>query len=227
MIDWFPGPDEGRDVDPEVAARSLERWRTLISLRRLARAVEAKDEYTKGHSERVAELASALARRLGWTPADAGRLHQASLVHDVGKISIPDAILLREGPLTPEERSLMRSHPAFGAKILVNALDHDQVDWVLHHHERWDGGGYPDGLVSEEIPDGARILCLADAWDAILTRPLAGRIRGPEEALAECRSQGGIQFAPECIAALQEHLASGGAALAPTGSAGLRTASGF
>ena len=227
MIDWFPGPGDADDGDSNTVARALERWRTLVSLRRLARAVEAKDPYTKGHSERVAELAAALARRLGWSSEDAGRLHQASLVHDVGKISIPDVILLREGPLTPEERSLMRAHPAFGAKILVNALDHDQVDWVLHHHERWDGGGYPDGLEAEEIPEGARILCLADAWDAILTRPLGGRIRGPEEALAECRSQGGTQFAPACIAALQEHLASGGAALAVTGYSGLRTVSGF
>lgn len=227
MIDWFPRPTAGAAADFDGPAQSLERWRTLISLRRLARAVEAKNEYTKGHSERVAELAAALARRLDWSDADAGRLHQAALVHDVGKISIPDAILLRDGPLTPEERSLMRAHPAFGAKILVNALDSDQVDWVLHHHERWDGAGYPDGLIGPEIPEGARILCLADAWDAILTRPVAGRIRGPEEALAECRSEGGMQFAPECIAALQEHLASGGAAIASLGNPGLRTASGF
>lgn len=199
MIDWFPPIDPPRTDTPN--GRLMLRWRTLVGLRQLARSVDAKDPSTVGHSERVARLVVSLADALGWSARDAERLAEASLVHDVGKVALPDEVLCKPGPLTPEEYALVRTHAAVGASIVAVALDVDQTLWVLHHHERWDGGGYPNQISGREIPAGAALLAVADAYDAMTTRPSSGAL-SKGEALEECFSEAGAQFAPWAVAAL-------------------------
>src|SRR5690606_2470678 len=127
-------------------------------------AVDAKDRSTRQHSERVAEIAKVLASALGWSIDDASALRDAGLVHDVGKIAVPDAILFKPDRLTADEFQRVKAHAALGAEIVADVLSTDQVAWVRGHHERWDGDGYPDRLSGERVPEGARILTLADAW---------------------------------------------------------------
>src|SRR5690606_35803853 len=148
----------------EQAAR-LGRQQALQSIRVLARAVDAKDPSTREHSERVADLAVAIATALGWPVERAAALREAGLVHDVGKIAVPDALLAKPGRLTARELAVVRTHAAIGAEMLSDVLSPEQVAWVRGHHERWDGRGYPDGLAGDAIPEGARVLALADAWD--------------------------------------------------------------
>lgn len=198
MIDWFPPIDARRT---EANGRVMLRWRTLVGLRTLAREIDGKDPSTNGHCERVARLVVALADSLGWSARDAERLAEAALVHDVGKVCLPDDILCKPGPLTPEEYALVRMHPGVGASIVQVALDLDQTRWVLHHHERWDGGGYPHGLAGRDIPAGAALLSVADAYDAMTTRPESGAL-SKGEALEECFDEAGQQFAPWAVAAL-------------------------
>jgi HD-GYP domain-containing protein (c-di-GMP phosphodiesterase class II) len=138
------------------------------SLLGLANALEAKDAYTRGHSERVASLARRLALAAGVAPAGADVIAQAGLLHDLGKIGIPEQVLRKAGPLTAEEWEVMRRHPIVGAQI-VAPLEFfaDGAIIVRHHHERHDGSGYPDGLRGELIPLGARIVAVADVYDAL------------------------------------------------------------
>ena len=193
----------GRDVtygfSPEVVevlsaqerADQLERMGALSAMRALARAIDAKDPSTRSHSERVARTVELLALTAGWTPQRAALLREAALVHDVGKIGVPDAILLKPMSLTREEYDLVKSHAALGADIAAEVLSPDQVVWIRHHHERWDGRGYPDGIAGERIPQGARLLAVADAWDAMTSaRPYQGRPlhrRGPERVPGQLR----------------------------------------
>jgi HD-GYP domain-containing protein (c-di-GMP phosphodiesterase class II) len=134
------------------------------------------------------------------------------MVHDVGKIGVPDSILFKPERLTADEyREIMR-HAAIGAEILADVLLPAQVAWVRGHHERWDGRGYPDGLAGEEIPDGARVLALADAWDVMTsTRPYHSPLT-TAEALRECERCSGVQFAPEAVTALTRLIAEGAVA---------------
>ena len=191
------------DLSPSSRARSMARADGLAALRALARAVDAKDAATQLHSVRVADMAVMLATALGWTPEQAGRLREAGLVHDVGKIGIPDAILLKPGGLTDAERALMQDHARLGARIVSEVLEDDQVDWVAHHHERWDGKGYPDALGRTTIPEGARILAVADCWDAMTSAREYNVPLTPEEALEECRRCSGTQFWPSAVEALE------------------------
>ena len=138
------------------------------SLLGLANALEAKDAYTKGHSERVGAWSRGVAAALGLPPADVDMIGQAGLLHDIGKIGIPEAILRKPGPLEDQEWAVMRNHPLIGAQI-VAPFDFFGAGALMirHHHERWDGSGYPDGLVGDEIPIGARIIAVADVYDAL------------------------------------------------------------
>ena len=202
-------PDVVRALSAEEQATRLRRQQSLQSIRMLARAVDAKDSGTLRHSERVADLAVAVATALGWSTGQAVRLHEAGLVHDVGKLAVPDAVLRKDGPMTCEERDELRAHAALGAQIVSDVLEPDQVAWVRGHHERWDGAGYPDGLAGAQLPDGAAILALADAWDA-MTSPR--RYRPPlsaDEAMAECIRHEGTQFAPHVVAAARSLWAAG------------------
>ncbi len=211
----------GRDVaflySPEVVevlsdaehAERLTRLQALQSIRVLARAVDAKDPSTRQHSERVAEVAKVLATGLGWSSEDASALRDAGLVHDVGKIAVPDAILFKPDRLTPDEFQRVTAHAALGAEIVADVLSGAQVAWVRGHHERWDGRGYPDRLGAEAIPEGARILTLADAWDVMTSERPYGTPLSREDALAECRRCSGTQFWPPAVTALVRAIEEG------------------
>lgn len=152
------------------------------SLLGLANALEAKDPYTRGHSERVASLARRLALAAGVSPADADTIARAGLLHDLGKIGIPEGVLRKPGPLSLEEWGTMRQHPLVGAQI-VAPLEFfaDGAVIVRHHHERHDGSGYPDGLRGELIPLGARVVAVADVYDALTSdRPYRARLTRTE-----------------------------------------------
>jgi putative nucleotidyltransferase with HDIG domain len=176
---------------------------TLDAIESLNAAVEAKDPYTAGHSARVQRVALALGNELQLSGDELDALRLGGLFHDIGKIAIPDAILLKPDKLTAEEFERMKDHSAEGARI-VGKLGrlHPIVPIVRHHHERWDGKGYPDGLAGEEIPLLAAIVGLADAWDAMTTeRPYAAAM-DTEDALDEIRRGSGTQFAPAVAEAM-------------------------
>ena len=126
----------------------------LGNLRALSSALSAKDFYTIGHTARVAAYAVLLAEELHWTPRAVQQLEEATYLHDIGKIAVSDRVLLKSGPLTDEEWELMRQHPVISAEIIESLLDEEYVAGVRHHHERWDGGGYPDGLAGRGDPAG-------------------------------------------------------------------------
>jgi putative nucleotidyltransferase with HDIG domain len=169
----------------------------LETIETLNAAVEARDPYTAGHSQRVRHVALAIGRELALPLHQVGALGTAALFHDVGKIGIPDSILTKTGPLEPGEAAIMREHVTRGAEIASKVSSfQDAVPAIRHHHERWDGLGYPDGLRGEDIPLEAAIVGLADAWDAMTTdRPYAQGL-SLNEAMLQVRSGRGKQFSP-------------------------------
>jgi diguanylate cyclase (GGDEF)-like protein/putative nucleotidyltransferase with HDIG domain len=185
---------------PDRAAR----FRAAASL---ARAVDARDVYTGSHSQRVAELAARTARRLGLPDEEVELTRLAGSLHDLGKLAIPEEILRKPGPLTEPERIVLERHPQIGFRMLESLGVDPVADWVLHHHERWDGSGYPDGLSGELIPLGARIIFVADAYDAMISERVYRRRVSPEEAIAELDRCASTQFDPNVVAALAEELA--------------------
>jgi putative nucleotidyltransferase with HDIG domain len=198
-----------RELSAADRAKHLERTRTLVGISALARAIDAKDPATRRHSDRVAALATRLAEVAGWAPAPMARLQEAALIHDVGKIGVPDAILLKPGALGREEYEQMKRHALLGAEMLQGVLNMEQVTWVRGHHERPDGTGYPDGLSAQQIDDGAALLAQADAFEAIVTRRVYSPARTVAEAVAECVSLATMQFMPVAVEALQALFASG------------------
>ena len=198
-----------RELSAADRAKHLERTRALVGISALARAIDAKDPATRRHSDRVAALATRLASVAGWAPAPMARLQESALVHDVGKIGVPDAILLKPGALTPEEYEQMKRHAAMGAEMLQGVLTMEQVTWVRGHHERPDGAGYPDGLTAGQIDDGAALLAQADAFEAIVTRRVYSPARTVAEAVRECSALAGLQFMPMAVEALQALFSSG------------------
>ena len=191
------------DPFAEQRERILRRGRAIAGLRALARAVDAKERATQGHAERVAEIAEELARRLGWSLEQSARLREAALLHDVGKIGIPDAILTKAGKLTPHEYEQVKTYTVLGARITEGTLDEDQVRWVRWHHERPDGGGYPDALRGEEIPDGALMLGLGDAFDAMTKGRSYQTARSASHALRELCALAGTQFDRRLVGLLE------------------------
>lgn len=167
----------------------------LSSVHSLVTALEAKDPHTRGHSDRVADFALALLDHVGGVDPDS--LRMGAQLHDIGKIGITGGVLRKNGPLDGDEIIHIRQHPSIGMQILSPLLeDRQALDIVRHHHERWDGGGYPDGLAGEAIPLAARIVAVADTFDAMTTaRPYRGA-RTPEQAVAEIRAEAGRQFDP-------------------------------
>lgn len=196
--------EQGADLDDRhhellTSYKELEQG-SLEAMEALNATVEAKDPYTAGHSERVRRVALAIGRELHLSPKRLGILATAALFHDVGKIGVPDEILTKPGKLTPAEFEMLSRHAARGAEIVGNLsrLNH-AVPIVRHHHERWDGGGYPDGLRGTSIPVEAAIIAVADAWDAITTsRPYRGA-RTAEHALAQIEGGRGTQFSPAVV----------------------------
>jgi diguanylate cyclase (GGDEF)-like protein/putative nucleotidyltransferase with HDIG domain len=185
---------------PDRAAR----FRAAASL---ARAVDARDVYTGSHSQRVADLAARTARRLGLPDEEVELTRLAASLHDLGKLAIPEEILRKPGPLTEPERMVLERHPQIGFRMLESLGVDPVADWVLHHHERWDGSGYPDGLPGDRIPLGARIIFVADAFDAMTSERVYRRRVAPQHAIAELERCAGSQFDPEIVAALANELA--------------------
>jgi putative nucleotidyltransferase with HDIG domain len=183
---------------------------TLEAIETLNATVEAKDPYTAGHSRRVQEIALAIGRQLGLDQARLEALRLAGLFHDIGKLAVPDAILTKPARLTADEFAQIQQHSEAGARI-VGKLGRlrETVPIIRHHHERWDGGGYPDSLAAESIPLEAAILGLADSWDAMTTDRPYHRAPTVQEALAEIRAGRGSQFAPEVVDAFLATLTRG------------------
>jgi diguanylate cyclase (GGDEF)-like protein/PAS domain S-box-containing protein len=182
--------------------RTVEPGEAAPSVRALARAIDSKDHETREHSQRVADLAEQLALALGWTEKRARMLHAAGLLHDVGKIGIPDRILLKPGPLSPSEYEQVKQHAELSARIAGEVLETEPVSWIRAHHERWDGSGYPCQLVGDQIPDGAQILAVADAYDVMTANRSYKSAITAAEALSECRASAGRHFAPTVVEAL-------------------------
>jgi putative nucleotidyltransferase with HDIG domain len=196
-----------QNVSLEEAHRAVIE-RSTAALEALSATVDARDTYTAGHSRRVAAAASVIARELGLSGPELLVVDQAALLHDIGKIGVPDAVLLKEGPLTAAEWVVMRGHPEEGARIIerLGYLD-EVVPGIRHHHERMDGRGYPDGLLGDEIPLVARIIHVADALDAMTTKRLYREERSFEEAFEEIRRGRGTDFCELCVDAFEQAVA--------------------
>lgn len=166
----------------------------------LINSLEAKDRYTKGHSGRVAQYGVLLARGMGYDDEGLKRVEQAALLHDIGKLAIPDAVLNKPGKLTPEELALIKSHPARGCAIIqsIESLS-DKAPGIRHHHEWMDGSGYPDGLRGEDIPLDARIIAVADVYDAMTSLRAYRQPLSRLEAIDHLRQEAGAHLEPRCV----------------------------
>ena len=193
-FDTLPGADA--NADPYQLHRFLKD-ESLSTIQALAAAVDAKDAYTQGHSSRVARYAVALAQSIGLSDAEVDLVHITGTLHDVGKIGVPDAILKKPSQLDAEERRIMETHPALGEVIIRKAPQlADTLPGVRHHHERWDGLGYPDGIRGEEIPQIARLLAVADTFDAMTSDRPYRKGMSWVIALGEIGRSAGTQFEP-------------------------------
>lgn len=177
--------------------RQLEKV-SLQMIQTLSTTIEAKDEYARGHSHRVAEYAALIAGELGWSSEEIMNLKYAAHLHDIGKIGIPDMLLNKPARLTPEEYSVIKEHTVIGAEILKNiSLIPHVAEVARSHHEHYDGTGYPDGLAGEDIPLSARIVAIADSYDAMNSRRIYRNALPPEKIFEEIENNRGIQFDPE------------------------------
>jgi HD-GYP domain-containing protein (c-di-GMP phosphodiesterase class II) len=184
----------GKSVDRRTRRRAAES---------LAAAVDEREGAEPGRSLRVGELAARVAARLGVDAEEVELLWLAGSLHDLGKLAVPEEILRKREPLAPEERRALEGHAKIGASLLADAGAEPVATWIRHHHERWDGRGYPDGIPAAEVPLGARILFVADAYQAMTAnRPFRPALT-PHEALAELRRCAGTQFDPEVVTALE------------------------
>ena len=178
----------------------------ISTIHALSAAIEARDSFTSGHSTRVSEVATDIGRAMGLPFEDLEQLEWAGILHDVGKIGVPDAVLLKAGRLTPEERLIIEEHPVIGALIVgpIRMLG-AEIPTIRHHHERYDGKGYPDGLAGEQIPLLSRIMAVADSFDAMTSqRPYRMVPLTVEEAMTEIRKLSGAQFDPTVAAAFEK-----------------------
>jgi len=173
----------------------------LGNLRALSSALSAKDYYTLGHAGRVAAYMTMLGRELGWPTERLEELQNVAFLHDIGKIGVSDRVLLKAGPLTSEEWELVRQHPGISAEIVRPLFDEELVAGVRHHHERFDGDGYPDGLAGEAVPLIARAMCVVDCYDAMSCRRPYRRALSYRQCLAELKRCAGSQFDPDMVAA--------------------------
>jgi HD-GYP domain-containing protein (c-di-GMP phosphodiesterase class II) len=198
-VTYHPGLATGQSEGSSSLGPSRDQ-RALASA--LARAVDAKDNGTRSHSEMVAELTVAMGQRLGFNGHRLERLRLSGLLHDVGKIGVADSILQKAAALAADERLAMTDHVKIGHAILIAAELPTEAEWILHHHERFDGSGYPAGRSGEEIPLESRIIATADAFEAMTgTRPYRESI-STEDAVAELRRKAGSQFDAACVEAL-------------------------
>ena len=177
----------------------------------LSQAIDAKDGFTRGHADRVSRIAGAVARQMDLGEAEIERIELAGLLHDIGKIGVEDRILMKPLRLDQDEQELMRRHPIYGASILEpSAALRPLVQMVLHHHENFDGTGYPEGLRGEAIPLGSRIIIVADAYEAMTSDRIYRKAIGHEKALEQMSKYKGIQFDPKIVRAIEQLLAKRG-----------------
>jgi HD-GYP domain-containing protein (c-di-GMP phosphodiesterase class II) len=189
-------------------ARELQD-RTRQFVERMADAVDLRDPYTGGHSRRVAALCQGMLRELViWGP-EAEFIVAAARVHDIGKIDIPDAILAKPGPLTPDERAVMETHPKHGAALLARYPEFARgVEMVRHHHERWDGQGYPQHLAAFAIPFGARVIAVADSFDAMTSDRPYRRGMPAQQAVQTLLNGRGVQWDAQIVDAFIQSIAA-------------------
>ncbi|GIW33126.1 MAG: phosphohydrolase [Meiothermus sp.] len=168
----------------------------------LVSTIDAKDPFTRLHSERVAAIAASIAQRMGFDEQDVKRITYAARIHDIGKVAIPDSVLLKPGKLSEDEFTLIKSHASKGLEVLQpmrQRLSKDVQGVIMHHHERWDGSGYPSKLIGEAIPLWARIVSLADAYEAMTAGRAYSPAKAPQEALNEVIMHAGRQFDPQVV----------------------------
>jgi len=194
---------ENRDYQQHLEQKVAEQAKKirasfLSAITALAYALEAKDKYTSGHSQRVAKISVAIAKELGMPQDSIDKIRLAGLVHDIGKIGVKESVLNKTGKLTDEEYQQIKSHCEAGEHILIPVVEDEEIlRAVRHHHERYDGRGYPDGLSGERIPLGARILAVADAYDAMTSERPYREAMSAETAYIEIERGKSIQFDPE------------------------------
>ena len=165
--------------------------------------LEAKDSFTADHSLRVSDMTERVCTLLGLSNQQSEMIHMAAHVHDIGKIGVPDAVLSKTGPLNDEEWFLIHRHPVIGADILRKSPGLSEIaDIVLHHHERWDGKGYPDGISGSDIPLGSRIIAICDSIDAMTTSRPYRRILSQQECREEIRQASGTMYDPDIVKAV-------------------------
>jgi putative nucleotidyltransferase with HDIG domain len=175
------------------------------SVSALSQAIDAKDGFTRGHADRVSRIAGAIAREMGVPERDIEQIELAALLHDIGKIGVQDRILLKPAKLEPEERRIMEQHPIYGAAILEpSAALRPLVPLVLHHHENYDGTGYPEGLKGDDIPFGSRVIIVADAYEAMTSDRIYRKAPGHERAMEQLHRHKGTQFDPKVVRALDQ-----------------------
>ncbi|HVB23052.1 MAG TPA: diguanylate cyclase [Ktedonobacteraceae bacterium] len=211
IFDILTMPDEERDATLADGLHTdrLQRAYYLGTIYSLMRMIEVRDAGMSRHSHAVSDLATAIALHLGIEPKSILSIGTAALLHDIGKIAIPDALLHKVGPLSPTERSLVQQHPELGMQILeISPFLQELIPAIRHHHERWDGTGYPDQLSGEHIPLEARIIGVAEAYDAMLADRAYQVGRSPGEALAELQRCAGTQFDPKIVQAFTIVLAN-------------------
>jgi diguanylate cyclase (GGDEF)-like protein len=199
-------PSVVRIYSRDAIERETERNARLRAAKNLVRFVDARDPQTANHSELVSTLAEGIGLQLGLDPEMLEDLRLAGLLHDLGKIGLPDAVLKEARDLTGEEQSMVERHPEFGHSLLEGLGLERVQEWVLHHHEHWNGSGYPHGLAGEAIPLGARIILVADTFVAITTDRPYRPAQTEQAALRELRAHAGTQFDPAVIEALELHL---------------------
>lgn len=223
---------------PIRRAELLARVRSLVGVKRLneelvngedallalATAIEAKDPYAKGHIERVVDYTTSLGRKIGMSRREQQLMRKAAILHDVGKMGIRESVLFKPGPLTAEEREHLKAHPIIGQSICQSLVRERMVlEVVRHHHERYHGQGYPDGLVGEKIPLAARIMAIADAHDALTSARPYRQQMSEEESLGVLGREAGEQFDPMLVPVFIDMITARGGLKAPGIPANLST----
>jgi diguanylate cyclase (GGDEF)-like protein/putative nucleotidyltransferase with HDIG domain len=198
--------DSGELTQLRRLAEGRDRSARLRAAASLAHAVDGRDAYTGRHSYMVGELAGRIAKRMGLPRDEVELARLAGRLHDIGKLAIPEEILRKPGPLNEAERLVLERHPQIGFRMLESLGIEPVATWVLHHHERWDGRGYPEGLSEEEIPLGSRILFVADAYDAMTSDRVYRPKLSHEDAIAELERCAGAQFDPAVVQVVLEGL---------------------
>lgn len=206
--------EKSRKVD--VLQKKQKQYHDIVnqSLETFAHAIDAKDQNTNGHSQRVAIYSAEIAKRMGMSDEEQEQIYYMGMLHDIGKIGIPDAILKKPGKLTEEEMQIIRNHPTIGGEILKDFTAIQGIsDGARYHHERYDGNGYNEGLKGEEIPLAARIICVADSYDTMSSKRVYKELHEENYILSELDQCSGKQFDPEIVPFMIEMIKDGTAPL--------------